>query len=72
MLYHGKKTWQGARASWIEPKRAGNAGRYFSVLNCASENGFVGDVRPGMGLGDAEVGYGNLWPAKEHDLPGWP
>jgi hypothetical protein len=35
----GKKTWQWARASWIAPNRSGNAGRYFSVLNCASENG---------------------------------
>jgi hypothetical protein len=26
-------------ASWIEPHRSGNVGRYFSVLNCASENG---------------------------------
>src|SRR5207245_3555821 len=33
------KIWQCARASWSEPKRAGNVGRYFSVLNCASENG---------------------------------
>jgi hypothetical protein len=28
-----------ARTSWIEPNRAGKSGRYFSVLNCASENG---------------------------------
>jgi hypothetical protein len=39
VLYQGKKTWQCARASWIDPKRTGNAGRYFSVLNWASENG---------------------------------
>ena len=38
-MYHGKKTWQWARASWIEPKRSGKAGRYLRVLNCASENG---------------------------------
>src|SRR5713101_471155 len=28
-----------ARAPGSEPNRSGNAGRYFSVLNCASENG---------------------------------
>jgi putative ABC transport system substrate-binding protein len=28
-LYHGKKAWQWARASWIAPNRSGNAGRYF-------------------------------------------
>ena len=27
------------RTSGIEPNRDGNAGWYFSVLNCASENG---------------------------------
>jgi hypothetical protein len=39
VLYQGKKTWQCARASWIDPNRVGNVGRYFSVLNYASENG---------------------------------
>src|SRR5262245_33803222 len=34
-----KNAWQYAGTSWIEPKRAGNVGRYLSVLNCASENG---------------------------------
>src|SRR5262245_18808331 len=34
-----KNAWQCARTSWIELKRAGNVGRYLSVLNCASENG---------------------------------
>src|SRR5216684_1271766 len=29
---------------WIEPNRSGNAGRYFSVLNCASENGLSLDT----------------------------
>jgi hypothetical protein len=38
-LYQGKKMWQWARTSWIEPNRAGKSGRYLSVLNCASENG---------------------------------
>jgi hypothetical protein len=28
----------------IEPNRSGNAGRYFSVLNCASENGLSLDT----------------------------
>jgi len=45
-----------ARASWIEPNRAGKAGRYFNVLNCASENGFHWRRAGGHGLGDAEVG----------------
>ena len=31
--------WQWARTSWIEPNLAGKAGRYFNVLNWASENG---------------------------------
>ncbi len=39
MLYQGKKSWQCARAAWIVGNRAGNPGRYFSVLNCASEYG---------------------------------
>ena len=38
-VVHGKKTWQWARAPWIAPNRFGNAGRYFRVLNCASEHG---------------------------------
>ena len=29
---------EGARSSML-PNRSGNSGRYFSVLNCASENG---------------------------------
>src|SRR6267143_6868794 len=33
-----------ARASWIEPNRPGNSGRYFSVLNWASENGLSFDT----------------------------
>ena len=45
------------RASWIEPNRSGNAGRYFSVLNWASENGLSLDTcKPGMGLGHAQIG----------------
>ena len=53
----GEEAWPWARASWIEPKRSGNSGRYFSVLNCASENGLsFGDVRPRVGLGHAEIG----------------
>src|SRR2546422_2714858 len=43
-LYQGKKTWPWARASWIEPNRSGNPGRYFSVLNWASENGLSFDT----------------------------
>jgi hypothetical protein len=37
----GKNVWQCARAARVEAKRAGKPGRYFMVLNCASENGFV-------------------------------
>ena len=37
LLYQGKKSWQCARAASIEPNRAGKPGRYFRVLNCASE-----------------------------------
>jgi hypothetical protein len=55
-LYQGKNSWQCARAASIEPNRAGNAGRYFRVLNWASEYGLSSDVRAGVGLGDAEVG----------------
>src|SRR5439155_6911985 len=36
---HWKKRRQKARPSSIEPKRSGNAGRYLSVLKCASEYG---------------------------------
>ena len=39
LLYQGKKTWQWARACWIEANRAGKSGRYFMVLNCDSEYG---------------------------------
>ncbi len=57
MLYQGKKTWQWACASWIEPKRSGNAGRYFSVFELRlRERVVVGHGRPGMGLGHAQVG----------------
>src|SRR6188508_659038 len=38
-LYQRKKSWQKARASLIEAKRSGKPGRYFKVLNCASEYG---------------------------------
>jgi pimeloyl-ACP methyl ester carboxylesterase len=31
-LYQGKKTWQWARASWIESKRSGKVGRYLRQL----------------------------------------
>jgi len=46
-----------ARASWIAPNRSGNAGRYFSVLNCASENGLSLETwGPAMRLRDPQVG----------------
>src|SRR6188768_1859006 len=38
-LYQRKKSWQKARAASIEAKRSGKPGRYFKVLNCASEYG---------------------------------
>ena len=38
-LYQRKNAWQKTRASSRLPKRAGKSGRYFSVLNWASENG---------------------------------
>src|SRR3990172_1109067 len=44
VLYQGKKTWPKPRESWIDPKRSGNAGRYFIVLNCASEKGLSFDT----------------------------
>ncbi len=37
------------RASWGEPKRSGNSGRYLSVLKWASEKGLSVEV------------YGRLW-----------
>jgi len=52
----GKKTWAWARASWTEPNRPGNFGRYFSVLNCASENRLSFDTRGRlMRLGHAKI-----------------
>jgi hypothetical protein len=38
-LYHEKNWRQNDLACLIESKRAGNPGRHFSVLNCASEYG---------------------------------
>src|SRR5450755_4532206 len=35
---------QCARASSIEPKRCGKSGRYFRVLNCASEYGLSSET----------------------------
>jgi hypothetical protein len=43
----GKKSWQCARAASIEANRAGKAGRYFRVLNCASEYGLSRGRRAG-------------------------
>jgi hypothetical protein len=40
----GKKTCPKLRESWIDPKRSGNSGRYFIVLNCASEKGLSFDT----------------------------
>src|SRR5947207_4196171 len=38
-LYQPKKCLQKPLASWAEPNRSGNSGRYLSVLNWASEYG---------------------------------
>src|SRR5919202_4775833 len=38
-LYQGKKTWQWARAASIEANWPGKPGRYFRVVNWASEYG---------------------------------
>src|SRR4051812_33397497 len=43
-LYQVKNVSQKARASWIEPNRAGNVGWYLTVLNAASENGLSLDT----------------------------
>src|SRR5437773_6258647 len=39
VLYQVKNGWQKARAASRQPNQSGKSGRYFSVLNCASENG---------------------------------
>src|SRR5674536_334881 len=44
VLYHEKKPRPNERASWMDPKRLGNSGRYFSVLNWASEKGLSLEV----------------------------
>ena len=45
------------RAASIEAKRSGKPGRYFRVLNCASEYGLsLETCGRRVGLGDAEVG----------------
>ena len=44
MLYQAKNAWQWARASSMQPKRAGKSGRYFIVLNCASEYGLSSET----------------------------
>ena len=49
VLYQAKKFWQCARASSMLPKRAGKSGRYFIVLNCASEYGLSSET------------WGRLW-----------
>ena len=40
----GEKDVAVGATSWIEPNRAGKSDRYFSVLNCASENGLSLDT----------------------------
>jgi hypothetical protein len=56
-LYQWKKRWQNARASSRQPNRSGKSGRYFRVRNWGlAVRIVVGRVRPGMGLGHAQVG----------------
>src|SRR5450756_1868387 len=43
-LYNVKNVWQKKRASWMDPKRRGNSGRYLSVLKWASEYGLSVEV----------------------------
>src|ERR1019366_2401222 len=43
-LYQGKKRWQKARASSMEPNRSGNSGRYLRVLNWLSEYGLSSET----------------------------
>ena len=44
VLYQAKNSWQKARASARQPKRAGKSGRYFIVLNWASLKGLSSDT----------------------------
>jgi hypothetical protein len=44
VLYQAKNSWQMARASARQPKRAGKSGRYFIILNCASLKGLSSDT----------------------------
>ena len=48
-MYQGKNSWQKERASWMEPKRSGNPGRYFMVRNWLSEYGLSSET------------WGRLW-----------
>src|SRR5690606_4281852 len=43
-LYHSKNGAPKRLASSIDPKRFGKSGRYFNVLNCASEYGLSVEV----------------------------
>src|SRR5260370_6654896 len=56
-LYQVKKSWQKARASWIQPKLSGKSG---PVLQCAKVafriRVVVGNIGTAMRFGDAQVG----------------
>src|SRR5260370_23929070 len=56
-LYQVKKSWQKARAAWIQPKRSGKSG---PVLQCAKVafriRVVVGNIGTAMRFGDAQVG----------------
>ena len=54
VLYQGKKAWQCARASSMQPKCAGKSGRYFIVLNCESRV-VSRDVRAAVALSHAQI-----------------
>jgi hypothetical protein len=61
-LYHWKNCCQKARLSWMQPKRSGNSGRYFRVLNWLSE------YRLSSETGDAQVGHQKGDRLRGHDL----
>ena len=57
VLYHWKNVRQKSFASSMQPNRPGKPGWYLTVLNCASEYGFVvRDPGAAQRLRDAQVG----------------
>src|SRR5664279_2810029 len=64
-LYQAKNCWQKARASWMQPKRSGNSGRYFMVRKWLSNTGCH---RKRMGLDDAKIGHEKSQRLRRDDL----